>query len=551
MPNFVTPTVRVIASSNVSLPKSMMKVDLDSTGMEDLTEFAGRLCYMSMHKPNPATRNNADYLRRTLFEQGHWSIAEHATVTFLIEGVSRAFTHELIRHRHLSYSQLSQRFVDEEQANFVYPPALRTEEMASARRVAMVAAAQASDAYANIVRAFGNAESDHARKQIREAARAVLPNMVETKIVVTGNLRAWHEVVERRTAPDADAEIQQVMGMIRDRLHNLAPSIFPAPANDGAPAVNDAVQEEEKPADSIHTPQGSEAYCTVVDSLEDVAPGTIAVDKDGDVGVVGTYDLREDEDLMRKPDGGYVTLSSAGFTEKYGPWAIFPGRDFIVLEHRDRARVAIDNYRNRKAEESVTVFGVVDSLEDVHRGTIVVDRYGDLGVAGTMPRCPKLLKQPPLGYNTPAAAGGHPEYGPWAVFNGATHVSREETYTAHRAIEDYVQRVEEKAKEESTTVEQKDYLQPFRIVKDRAMLPGHCVLIDTWGDVGVVTGSNANSQNKWDEPEQGFATGTPGYIWGTLSGSDFGPWAVFPGRKSITQEEHADAVHALDREKRK
>ena len=67
------------------------------------------------------------------------------------------------------------------------------------------------------------------RKQAREAARAVLPNMVETRIVVTGNLRAWHEVIARRTAPDADAEFQEVAGMIREQLQQIAPEVFPAP----------------------------------------------------------------------------------------------------------------------------------------------------------------------------------------------------------------------------------------------------------------------------------------------------------------------------------
>ena len=64
------------------------------------------------------------------------------------------------------------------------------------------------------------------RKESREAARAVLPSMVETKMVVTANLRGWLEVINRRTAPDADAELQEVMGMARDVLKPLAPSIF-------------------------------------------------------------------------------------------------------------------------------------------------------------------------------------------------------------------------------------------------------------------------------------------------------------------------------------
>ena len=50
--------------------------------------------------------------------------------------------------------------------------------------------------------------------------------MIETRIVVTGNLRAWHEVIERRTTPDADAEFQQVAGLIRDELQKLAPEVF-------------------------------------------------------------------------------------------------------------------------------------------------------------------------------------------------------------------------------------------------------------------------------------------------------------------------------------
>src|SRR5699024_10865878 len=100
-----------------------LEIQEGSTDAETLTVYAGRSCYESWSRPNEKTREDKDYLRRTLFEQKHWSIAEHATATFYITGVSRALTHELIRHRHLSYSQLSQRFVDESDANIVIPPA--------------------------------------------------------------------------------------------------------------------------------------------------------------------------------------------------------------------------------------------------------------------------------------------------------------------------------------------------------------------------------------------------------------------------------------------
>src|SRR6266705_2597291 len=87
----------------------------DAEGGEALAEFAGRACYQSWSKPNPATATNAGYLAHIL-DVGHLSVLEHGTVTFYFTGVSRSFTHELIRHRHFSYSQLSQRYVPERDA---------------------------------------------------------------------------------------------------------------------------------------------------------------------------------------------------------------------------------------------------------------------------------------------------------------------------------------------------------------------------------------------------------------------------------------------------
>lgn len=232
----VEPRVKLIASTHIEVDDNMvddalsefMETRPEFTAAEMLTEFAGRACYESFHRPNPATADTGDYLRRTLFEQAHWSIAEHASATFYITGVSRALTHELIRHRHLSYSQLSQRFVNEEDANIVVPPAIRTYaggEITSDMEIAQVADV-VSESYVRIVNQLVGL-GGLPRKQAREAARAVLPNMTETRIVVTGNLRAWDEVTKRRTAPDADAEIREVMQMVRDELYEVAPNIFP------------------------------------------------------------------------------------------------------------------------------------------------------------------------------------------------------------------------------------------------------------------------------------------------------------------------------------
>ena len=244
MTTFATPKVTLIAHTAI-VPDAIeqrMEIQEGSTDAETLTVYAGRSCYESWSRPNEKTREDKDYLQRTLFEQGHFSILEHASATFYLTGVSRALLAEITRHRHLSFSVLSQRFVDESEANIVVPPALRNakginephydEELGGdvigATDNLKVMANLAIATYAGLVEELQEVEG-LSRKQAREAARAVLPNMVETRIVVTGNLRAWHEVIARRTAPDADAEFQQVANLIRNELQQIAPEVFPAP----------------------------------------------------------------------------------------------------------------------------------------------------------------------------------------------------------------------------------------------------------------------------------------------------------------------------------
>ena len=246
MTTITEPRVELIAHTTLACDgrspviEEYMSLDPDAGDMQQLVEFAGRACYQSFHKPNPKTARNRDYITRTLHGQKHWSIAEHATATFYITGVSRALTHELIRHRHLSYSQLSQRFVDESWANFVIPPAVEKSEAETIfdtgdgcimqERLSGALEHWGNEAQYNYgVLVDALTAEGLSRKQAREAARAVLPNMVETRIVVTGNLRAWHEVIARRTAPDADAEFQEVAGMIREQLQQIAPEVFPEP----------------------------------------------------------------------------------------------------------------------------------------------------------------------------------------------------------------------------------------------------------------------------------------------------------------------------------
>lgn len=186
-------------------------------GIDTLHEFAGRACYQAWEMPNPETAHNKGYLSN-IINQGHFSVMEHGSVTFYVEGVSRALTHELIRHRHLSYSELSQRYVDMSEASAVVPPLFSGDD--KAEEIIADVLAFSKEAYERLV--------DHAveggakRKQAREAARAVLPN-VETKIVVTGNLRAWRDMLYKRWHVAADAEIRQFAGEVLKHLRDIAP----------------------------------------------------------------------------------------------------------------------------------------------------------------------------------------------------------------------------------------------------------------------------------------------------------------------------------------
>ena len=225
----VEPSVKLLAHTVIDddVIAELMDIQPQSTDAETLVTFAGRSCYESWHRPRPETYHDKDYIDRTIFEQQHGSILEHATATLYFTGVSRAFLTELTRHRHLSFSVRSQRFVDEGQANIVIPPAMK--DLRHTKNTLLEKFEDQLHTYRWLVQQ--NLDNGYTRKESREAARAVLPSMTETKMVVTANLRGWLEVINRRTAPDADAELQEVMGMARDVLKPLAPSIFGCDSN--------------------------------------------------------------------------------------------------------------------------------------------------------------------------------------------------------------------------------------------------------------------------------------------------------------------------------
>ncbi|GCB56171.1 FAD-dependent thymidylate synthase [Rhodococcus sp. WS1] len=227
MPNTVSLKVQLVAKSEFFPPEDI-PWETDADGGEALVEFSGRACYQSWSKPNPRTATNAGYLRH-LLEVGHVSVLEHATVSFYITGISRSCTHELIRHRHFSYSQLSQRFVRENDANVVVPPAVEGDpELES---LFLSATDESRRAYGELLTALeGKLQSVPGApmrgKQARQAARSVLPNATETRLVVTGNYRAWRHFVEMRATEHADVEIRRVAIECLRQLRDVAPNVF-------------------------------------------------------------------------------------------------------------------------------------------------------------------------------------------------------------------------------------------------------------------------------------------------------------------------------------
>jgi thymidylate synthase (FAD) len=181
-----------------------------------------------MSQSNPAKRATRDYLEN-IKRQGHGSVLEHAHYSVLVEGVSRSLTHELVRHRVFNFSQLSQRYVDESEACYVVPPAVVGDEALEAGWKRQIEEAQRT--YVALVdqlmaRYGWVPDKVHRRKMAREAARSVLPNATETKIVVTGNARAWRTMLELRAGEGAELEIRRFAVACLRLLQGEAPAFF-------------------------------------------------------------------------------------------------------------------------------------------------------------------------------------------------------------------------------------------------------------------------------------------------------------------------------------
>jgi len=196
---------------------------------EILAEMAGRICYMSYGK---GRKTNAEYLDN-IISSHHGSVLEHVVWNFIVTGISRSLTHELIRHRAgWAYSQLSQRYVDESDARYVLPPLYRENE--ELRKKWEEAVNAAHETYCSLVEATDNfvkekypeLKGTDRRKLVRQSARSVLPNSCETKIFISANARALRHFIEMRGSAHADTEIRELALAIAKIVKKQSPNIF-------------------------------------------------------------------------------------------------------------------------------------------------------------------------------------------------------------------------------------------------------------------------------------------------------------------------------------
>jgi len=187
-------------------------------GSSQLCKTAGQVCYASFGPRRTTNENAAAYFER-LTSAGHGSVLEHASFSFLLYGISRSVTHELVRHRHLNFSQVSQRYVSGSVLRFVERPEYQSdpelheifEQRADRAAAEYEAMAQRLLERQERGEALLDAEyKTDARKKVQQTARSLLPNETEAPMVCTGNVRALRHVIEMRADEHAESEIRNL-----------------------------------------------------------------------------------------------------------------------------------------------------------------------------------------------------------------------------------------------------------------------------------------------------------------------------------------------------
>ncbi len=195
-----------------------MKVELISftPNPEKVVAAAARLCYSEDSAAEIMRGLSQDKIKsflKKLLDMGHLSPFEHVSFTFAVEGVSRALTHQLVRHRIASYSQKSQRYVSEASFEYIIPPSILENE-------------RALGVYKDIMEKIRDGYRKLEELVPREDARYVLPNACETKIICTFNARSLLNFFRLRCCERAQWEIRNLAHIMLEKVREAAPLLF-------------------------------------------------------------------------------------------------------------------------------------------------------------------------------------------------------------------------------------------------------------------------------------------------------------------------------------
>ncbi|MDO5707127.1 MAG: FAD-dependent thymidylate synthase [Andreesenia angusta] len=220
-----------------------MKVSLlaYTPNAEDIVSSAAKLCYSQSGVEEiieKQSEEDRDRFLNMLMDIGHESPIEHISFTFAVEGVSRALTHQLVRHRLASYSQQSQRYVKLEQFEYIVPPSIEKDE--DAREIYIKTMEEIQERYNQIADILTDKHykefiehgidekkaMNMASKKAIEDARYIFPNACETKIVITMNARSLKNFFEHRCCERAQWEIRRLATEMLKIVKEIAPTIF-------------------------------------------------------------------------------------------------------------------------------------------------------------------------------------------------------------------------------------------------------------------------------------------------------------------------------------
>ena len=233
----LTPRVHLL-SSPMFFPHPRFELPDDGTPGERIIATGGKMCYDTYGKDGHAVESHV----KNLVKVGHESVIEHAHVGVLITGVSRGLSHEFVRHRHFNYSQRSTRYTEEGDAAIVLEPyyadiydrAQKGEATTDERRLVQVAIDSFEkdlEAYNEQIKLLESLNpkkltGKNLRKWARGKARQSLPNGLETRLVVTGNMRSWKWFFLMRTGAGAEPEIRRLAQELWYVVTPIVPNAF-------------------------------------------------------------------------------------------------------------------------------------------------------------------------------------------------------------------------------------------------------------------------------------------------------------------------------------